>query len=76
MDYTHRVFQFKDSKSWLEYQKKYGEGDVFNTVLDQVDRNAAKIAELKVLGPNSERTLEFLLAKVGQKSAADPVLCP
>tara|TARA_R110000787_G_scaffold146857_1_gene260587 strand:- start:41 stop:2563 length:2523 start_codon:yes stop_codon:yes gene_type:complete len=72
MDYTHRVFQFKDSKSWLEYQKKYGEGDVFNTILNQIDHNAAKIAELKVLGPNSERTLEFLLAKVGQKSAADP----
>ena len=71
MDYTHRVFQFADSASWLAYQKKYGEGDVFNTILNQIDRNAAKIAELKVLGPNSERTLEFLLAKVSKQSESN-----
>tara|TARA_R110000787_G_scaffold192175_1_gene303746 strand:- start:1652 stop:4231 length:2580 start_codon:yes stop_codon:yes gene_type:complete len=72
MDYSHRVFQFKDSASWVTYQKKYGEGDVFNTILNQVEHNAAKIAELKVLGPNSQRTIEYLLAKVGKAQAENP----
>tara|TARA_R110000803_G_scaffold101956_2_gene169975 strand:- start:392 stop:2953 length:2562 start_codon:yes stop_codon:yes gene_type:complete len=72
LDPSHRVFQFKDSASWMAYQKKYGEGDVFNTILNQIDHNAALIAELKVLGPNSQRTLDFLLAKVKKLAANDP----
>ena len=63
LDSSHRVFQFKDSASWLKYQKKYGEGDIFTTILNQVEKNASLIAELKVLGPNPQKTLNYLIEK-------------
>lgn len=69
LDSNHRVFHFKDSASWLKYQKKYGEGDVFTTILNQVEKNASLIAELKVLGPNSQRTLNYLLEKTKEAVA-------
>tara|TARA_R110002126_G_scaffold100290_2_gene231759 strand:+ start:6198 stop:8783 length:2586 start_codon:yes stop_codon:yes gene_type:complete len=69
---SHRVFQFKDSASWYTYQKKYGQSDVFNTILNQVNRNAAHIAELQVLGPQPLKAIDFLIEKSRAKYIADP----
>ncbi len=37
---THRELVFTDSKSWLEYQERFGSGDMFSAIVGEIDRLA------------------------------------
>ena len=62
----HRVLIFKDGKSHLAYQKMFGEEDIFTLMVDHLHSMSKDIAEMQVLGPNSESTIKFLKARVVQ----------
>jgi len=56
----HRFLVFKDTDSWLEYQKKFGRGDTFTIMMDHIDSMSRDIAMLELLGPNPNATIRYL----------------
>jgi hypothetical protein len=48
----HRFLVFKDAESWMKYQDKFGEPDVFKTMVNHIESMAQDIGELEILGPN------------------------
>jgi hypothetical protein len=57
-----RVLYFKDAESWIEYQKDFGQGDLFTVMTDYIEQSANDIALLEILGPNPNTTFEALFA--------------
>ena len=66
----HRFLVFKSSDEWLEYQKTFGEGDVFKTMMEHVDAMSRDISMLQLLGPNPNATIKYLQTQA-QRIAAD-----
>jgi hypothetical protein len=48
----HRFLHFKDAKSWMEYQEKFGSPDAFVTMVNHIDKMARDITLLEIMGPN------------------------
>lgn len=67
----HRFLAFKDAKSWLEYQERFGAGDPFSIMVSHLDRMARDIAQLEILGPNPTATIRWLGQTV-RKRANEP----
>lgn len=59
-----RFLFFKDAKSWLEYQRDFGRGDIFTTLTDWVDTKAHDIALMEVMGTSPDSTFKALQAQV------------
>ena len=55
-----RWMVFKDADSWIEYQQKYGEPEIFNVMTGHLRRMSSEIAMLEVLGPNPEHAFKML----------------
>ena len=62
-----RVLYFKDAESWIEYQKDFGQGDLFTVMTDYIEQSANDIALLEILGPNPNTTFEALFAQAKKK---------
>ena len=64
----HRRFLiFKDADTWFEYQERFGEADIFQTILGHMNGMSKDIAALRVLGPNPDVSIQFLKNLVGQE---------
>jgi len=48
----HRVFQFKSGSAWLEYNEKFGNPDLWNSIQNHIDGMSREIALMEVLGPD------------------------
>jgi hypothetical protein len=55
-----RFLQFRDAASWLEYNKRFGKGDVVQAVFNHVNSMARDIAAMEILGPNPSAMVEYL----------------
>ena len=55
-----RFLIFKDADSWIKYQEKFGEPDIFSTMTGHIRHMSNEIAMLEVLGPNPEHTYRYL----------------
>lgn len=69
----HRFLVFKSPDDWLAYQKKFGEGDAFSSMMAYVNRMARDIGAMEILGPNPTGTIEWLkqvIEKEGQKAGS------
>jgi hypothetical protein len=55
-----RFLVFKDSGSWLDYNRAYGTGDVFNTMTAHLRSMAKDVALMQRLGPNPRATIEWM----------------
>ena len=55
-----RWLHFKNSESWLSYQKKFGSPDLFANATYHLDRMARDIAAIEMLGPNPDAAMEYL----------------
>lgn len=64
-----RFLKFKDAKSWSEYQERFGDPDVFETMVDHLRNMARDITKLEVLGPNPDATISALRAYAQKKAA-------
>ena len=56
----HRFLVFKDADTWMQYQERFGDPDVFNTMMSHIDSMSKDIALLEVFGPNPRHTVEAL----------------
>lgn len=54
-----RFLVFKDSTSWLEYQREFGTGNLYEHIITSLDRMARDTALLEILGPYPEATLRY-----------------
>lgn len=69
-DGRHRWLHFANADEWLAYQKAFGEGDPFRTMMQHINLSARDIATLETLGPNPEAMRNYLKSLV-QKTAAE-----
>ena len=70
----HRFLVFKDANSWLEYQQRFGNENVFDTMIAHITNMSRDIAALEVLGPNPNATLTFLKQNIRKEAAGDSKL--
>lgn len=66
----HRFLIFKDSESWLDYETKFGSGDIYGTMTNHLEVMSKDISILKVLGPDPDAMVRFMIDTV-KKSAAE-----
>lgn len=65
----HRFLVFKSADDWLEYQRAFGQGDPFASMMNHINGMARDIAAIERLGPNPQAMLTFLkqrIEKAGQ----------
>lgn len=56
----HRFLVFRDTDSWLAYNGRFGQGDLFDAITGHIDSMARDIAAMQVLGPNPALTVRWL----------------
>jgi hypothetical protein len=56
----HRELAFRDAEAWLEYQERFGDPDLFGSIVGEIDRLARDVAQLEILGPYPKATLEAI----------------
>jgi len=64
-----RFLIFKDADSWLKYQKEFGDGDSFSTMMGHVSTMTRDIALMEVLGPNPLAMMTYLQQVVMHRAA-------
>ena len=55
----HRVLHFKDAASWLDYQERFGSGDLWHTMTSHLHRMSRDIALIEALGSNPEAQFRY-----------------
>jgi hypothetical protein len=65
----HRFLHFKDPDAWLKYQKQFGQGDVYATMMGHIGVMARDIAMMEQFGPNPDVVFQHL-KQVVQKGAS------
>jgi len=53
----HRLLTFKNSKAWLEYNERFGNPDIYHTMMTHLDHLAGDTALLEILGPNPDAAI-------------------
>jgi hypothetical protein len=53
----HRLLTFKDSASWLEYNERFGEPDIYHAMMTHLDHMAGDVALMEILGPNPDAAI-------------------
>lgn len=56
----HRFLVFKDADSWLEYDRKFGGGNPFFTMMSHLENMAHDIGLLEIMGPNPTQAMRVL----------------
>jgi hypothetical protein len=56
----HRFLSFETATGWLEYQKKFGDANSFDTMISHITNMSRDISLMEILGPNPAATLQFL----------------
>ncbi len=64
-----RVMQFRNADSWIAYNERFGEPDIFRTLTSHLDGMARDIGMMEVLGPNPEAGVRSL-KKLAEKNGA------
>jgi hypothetical protein len=59
-----RVIHFKDSKSFMDYNREFGFGSMIETVYNGLERSARATGMMRVLGPNHELVYDNLVKRV------------
>lgn len=67
----HRFLVFKNADSWMEYQKQFGNPEIFDAMMGHVSNMARDIAIMEVLGPNPNATVQFLKQTIQKQAAGD-----
>lgn len=67
---THRFLHYKDSDAWLRVHEEFGDGNVFEVLMNHIDHMAHEIALVRTFGPNPAATVANLSAMI-RKAAAE-----
>lgn len=63
-----RVLHFKDADSWLAYNQRFGNGDIYKTMVDYVDNMANDIAFIEIYGPNPDKMKRYLVDEIRKEA--------
>lgn len=55
-----RFLIFKDAKSWLTYNERFGNQDAIGSIFNHINSMARDIAAMERFGPNPDATMEWL----------------
>ena len=66
---SHREIAFNGSRDHLAYAEKYGNDDIFGTMLNDVEHRAKLAAVTEVLGPEPRSGLRAMKAAVGEQKS-------
>ena len=69
----HRFLAFRSADDWMEYQTRFGNPDVFQTMMGHVDSMARDIAMLKINGPDTDATHIWAKGMIKKQAAIDAV---
>ena len=72
----HRSLHFRDAAAFLEYNARYGRGNVFDAVTHHLEKMARTTSLMETLGPDPQAMVESLVAAKVRKLASDPHLDP
>ncbi len=64
-----RFLYFKDGDAWMKYNERYGEGDIFTVINDQIEGMSNDIALIERLGPDPRKTFDALMTKATAEGA-------
>ena len=67
----HRFLAFKNADDWMEYQARFGNPDVFKTMMEHINGMSRDISMLKILGPNPDATHTWATAMIKKQTAID-----
>lgn len=74
----HRFLHYKDGASWQKVHDEFGEGNVFEVMVNHIEQMAHKIAMVETFGPNPDMTAASLksivrseAAKIGPQELSD-----
>lgn len=67
----HRVIHFKDGEAWMSYAEKYGEGSMYDAIMNHVRMTTRDLALMERMGPNAAAThrVQADLAKMADAPA-------
>ena len=70
-----RFLYFKDAEAWLDYQNRFGKGDILTTLTDYINMMSHDTALMRVFGTNPKQTYQVLKneAQKLQNSRGAPV---
>jgi hypothetical protein len=73
---AERVIHFRDADAWIEYNKRFGSGDVYGSIISHAHRMAEDITAMKRLTPSPELGLDYLgqLLVKEARERGDPAL--
>ncbi len=64
-----RFLVFKDAASWLDYNRSYGTGEVFTSMMKHLRSMARDVGLMQTLGPNPGATVAWMKQVVAQEAA-------
>lgn len=67
----HRFLVFRNADSWMEYQKKFGNPDAFDTMMGHISTMSRDISLMEILGPNPRSTINFMKTTLAKRAAGD-----
>jgi hypothetical protein len=72
---AQRFLYYKDADSWIEMNKLYGEGNLFEQTVGMIEGMSRTIALMEKFGPNPSASVNFML-KAAKNKAASQSLTP
>lgn len=54
----HRLLTFKNAQGWLEYNDRFGEPDLYHSMMHYLENMAHDTAMLEILGPSPDRAMQ------------------
>jgi len=68
---NRRILHFETADNWLDYQNRFGRGDVLTVLTDYMSMMSNDTAVISVFGTNPQRTFDALLATTKKKYGDD-----
>lgn len=68
----HRFLKFKNADAWFEYQQKFGNDNVFDTMITHIDTMSRDIAFMETLGPNPNATMQYVKGVLRKEAGMNP----
>ena len=68
----HRFLKFKNADAWFEYQQKFGNENVFDTMITHIDTMSRDIAFMETLGPNPNATMQYVKGVLRKEAGMNP----
>lgn len=60
----HRELAFRNADDWFDYQERFGDRDVFESIVGEIEQLSRDVALIEVLGPYPRATVEALKTEV------------